>query len=88
MSFRCVRSCAQADLAGHDPLQEALAEVVRLRELAYAPDGKEHRSMVFEEAAKRLPLEAALIEMRQRDDRNGSLPAAYREIIDKALSRT
>lgn len=30
-------------------------------------------------------LRAALIEMQQRDDRNGSLPPAYRAIIDGAL---
>ena len=28
----------------------------------------------------------ALITMRERDDRNGSVPKAYREIIDAALS--
>lgn len=31
-------------------------------------------------------LTAALIKMRDRDDRNGSLPKAYRKIIDDALA--
>lgn len=31
MAFRCVRSCLQSDLGGHDPLQEALAKIERLR---------------------------------------------------------
>lgn len=35
---------------------EAAVEVQRLQDLAYAPDGAEYRSMVFKEAAKRLPL--------------------------------
>jgi len=29
---------------------------------------------------------SALLEMRNRDDRNGSLPEAYRKIIDLALT--
>ncbi len=32
MTFKCVRSCLQSDLTGHDPLQEALAEIDQLRE--------------------------------------------------------
>ena len=31
-------------------------------------------------------LRSALTEMRNRDDRNGSLPAAYREMLDAALT--
>lgn len=32
-------------------------------------------------------LRMALIEMQERDDRNGSLPPSYRAIIDNALAR-
>lgn len=31
MPFRCVRSCLNSDLGGHDPLQEAHAEIERLQ---------------------------------------------------------
>ena len=40
----------------------------------------------FGTKAKIKRLTAALIEMRDRDNRNGSLPPAYREIIDAALT--
>jgi hypothetical protein len=33
MPFRCIKSCLQSDLGGHDPLQEALAEIERLHNL-------------------------------------------------------
>lgn len=35
----------------------ALREIEKLRELAYAPDGRSHRTMVFDEAAKRQAVE-------------------------------
>ena len=47
-----------AELAHKDAEIERLQKrVERLQELAYAPDGKEYRSMLFAEAAKRLPLQ-------------------------------
>lgn len=43
-------------------LQTLSAESARLMELAYAPDGRTHRRMTFDEAAKRGAAEARLAE--------------------------
>lgn len=45
-------------------IDDLRAEIERLHELAYAPDGKEYRSMVFDEAAKRLPLQEEVERLR------------------------
>ena len=44
--------------------KDAADEIERLQNLAYAPDGKEHRTMVFEEAARRGAAEADVARLR------------------------
>lgn len=62
--------------------------VERLREEAGCHPEAHAPAPVLNEAAEEIErLRAALTEMRDRDDRNGSLPAAYREIIDRVLEQ-
>jgi hypothetical protein len=71
-----------------------------VRDAIQAPDGQSWRAGMFAEAERRGDAEAdavrlhklatdrweALLELKCRDDRNGSLPPAYRKIIDAALA--
>jgi hypothetical protein len=47
--------------------------------------GRAYASYSIPDQLSEVRLRMALIEMQQRDERNGSLPAAYRSIIDHAL---
>lgn len=47
-------------------VEEMQAEIARLTDLAYAPDGRETRTVLFEEAAKRGELEAERDALREQ----------------------
>lgn len=47
--------------------------------------GRAYASYSIPDQLSEVRLRMALIEMQQRDDLNGSLPIAYRKIIDAAL---
>lgn len=78
---------------GHEPTDEdaigALAEIEQLQELLRGTGANRYwEGRWREEAADNARLRAALNEMRSRDERNGSLPPAYRMIVDDALKDT
>jgi hypothetical protein len=77
--------------AASDPwalLKEARAEIERLKVWVMDERLKRHKTVedVMSARADNERLLAALNEMRFRDERNGSLPSAYRVIIDAALA--